>query len=394
MTATSFEIHGHCDDRFAAVRAEFERNFTERGDVGAAVAVTIDGEPVIDLWAGWLDEARTRPWDRDALINIYSVGKAMTAISVLRLVEQGKVDLDAPVATYWPEFAQAGKENVPVRYLLTHQAGLVAVRKPLPPGGFLDWDLMTTELAAQEPWWKPGTGHGYHTNTYGHLGGEIVRRVAGRSLGTYFREELSEPLGVELLIGFGPEYDHRVADIIPYRGEQDPNRRPWLNQDPATLEGIELARYLAYRNPPPKEDGSTGVNTRAWRAAEYPSTNPHGNARGIARLFGALACGGSVDNVEVLTPETIEQANTIQADGEDLVLGRPTRFGLGFQLTMPGVRPLGPNPRAFGHYGAGALLGFADPDAGLGFGYVCNQSGRSWRDPRNIALIDAVYSAV
>lgn len=393
MTATALEIHGHCDERFAAVRREFERNFAERGDVGAAVALTIDGEPVVDLWAGWLDEGRTRPWERDALINIYSVGKAMTAISLLRLVDEGKVDLDAPVATYWPEFAQAGKADLPVRYLLTHQAGLVAIEKPLAPGSFLDWDLMISELAAQAPWWTPGTGHGYHTNTYGHLGGEIVRRVTGRSLGAYFREEIATPLDVELLIGFGPEYDHRVADIIPYRGEQDASRRPWLDADPATLEGIELGRYLAYRNPAPKEDGSTGVNTRAWRAAEYPSTNPHGNARGIARLFGALACDGEVDGIRVLSPETIDRANTIEADGEDLVLGRPTRFGLGFQLTMPGVRPLGPNLRSFGHYGAGGMLGFADPDQRLGFGFVCNQSGRSWRDPRNIALIDAIYES-
>ena len=394
MTTTAVDIHGRCDERFAAVREEFTRNFEERGDLGAACSILIDGEPVVDLWAGWLDEDRTRPWERDAIVNIYSVGKAMTAICVLRLVDEGRVDLDAPAATYWPEFAQAGKADVPVRYLLTHQAGLVAVGKPLPPGSFLDWELMTSELAAQEPWWTPGEGHGYHTNTYGHLGGEIVRRVDGRSLGTYVHEEIAGPLDADLLIGFGPELDDQCADIIPYRGEQDPNRRPWLNEDPATLEGLALGRYLAYRNPPPKEDGSTGVNTRAWRAAEYPSTNPHGNARGIARLFGALARGGELDGYRLLSEESIERANTIEADGEDLVLGRPTRFGLGFQLTIPGVRPLGPNPRAFGHYGAGALLGFADPDERLGFAYVCNQSGRSWRDPRNIALIDAMYASV
>jgi CubicO group peptidase (beta-lactamase class C family) len=387
-------IHGHCDDRFASVRDEFRRNFEERGDVGAACSVVIDGETVVDLWAGWLDEQRTRPWEREAIGNIYSVGKALTAICLLRLVEAGRVDLEEPAATYWPEFAQAGKERLPVRQLLTHEAGLIAVAKPLPPGGFLDWELMTTELAAQQPWWTPGEGHGYHTNTYGFLGGEIVRRVDGRSLGTYLREEIAEPLEADLLVGFGPEHDHRVADAIPYRGEPDPNRRPWLDADPATLEGFALGRHLAYSNPPPKKDGSTGANSRAWRAAEYPSTNPHGNARGIARLFGALARGGTLDGVRVLSEATIDRANTIEVDGEDLVLGRPTRFGLGFQLTMPGIRPLGPNPRSFGHYGAGALLGFADPDERLGFGYVCNQAGRSWRDPRNIALIDAVYASL
>jgi CubicO group peptidase (beta-lactamase class C family) len=394
MTTTAVEIHGQCDDRFALVRDEFIRNFEERGDIGAACSIVIDGEPIVDLWAGWLDEDRTRPWERDAILNIYSIGKAMTGIAVLRLVDEGRVDLEEPAATYWPEFSQGGKGDMPLRLLLTHQTGLIAVRKPLPSGSFLDWDLMTSELAAQEPWWTPGEGHGYHTNTYGFLGGEIVRRVDGRSLGTYFREEIAEPLGAELLIGFGPEYDHRTADSIPYRGEQDPNRRPWLDQDPDTLEGLELGRYLAYRNPPPKEDGSTGVNTRAWRAAEYPSTNPHGNARGVARLFGALARGGDIDGFRVLSAATIDRANTIEADGEDLVLGRPTRFGLGFQLTMPGIRPLGPNPKAFGHYGASALIGFADPDEQLGFAYLCNQGGRSWRDPRNIALIDATYASL
>ena len=388
------EIHGRCDERLGAVRRAFEQNFLERGDIGAACSVTIDGEPVVDLWCGTLDRDGRCPWGRDALMNIYSVGKAMTAVALLRLVDRGLVDLDEPVASYWPEFAEAGKERLPVRQLLTHQAGLVAVARPLPPGSFLDWNLMTSELARQEPWWTPGTGHGYHTNTYGFLAGEVVRRVDGRSLGTFFREEISAPLGIELLIGFGPEYDHRVADIIPYTGDPDPARRPWLEADPETLRGVELGRYLSYRNPRPKDDGSTGVNTRAWRAAEYPSTNPHGNARGMARLFGALASGGAVDGFRVLDEETVERARAIESDGTDLVLGRPTRFGLGFQLTIPGVRPLGPNPQTFGHYGAGGLLGFADPTERLGFGYVCNQAGRSWRDPRNIALIDAVYDSL
>ncbi len=390
----SVEISGHCDERFNNVRDAFARNFIERGDVGAACSVVIDGLTVVDLWSGWLDEARTRPWESDSIVGIYSIGKALTAITVLRLLDEQLITLEEPVSTYWPEFGQSGKSGIPVRELLTHEAGLISVRKPLPPGSFLDWELMTSELAAQTPWWTPGSGHGYHSNTYGFLGGEVVRRVDGRSVGTFFREEIAEPLGVDLLIGFGAEYDYRVADAIPYRGQEDPNRRPWLTQDPKTLEGLELGRYMAYRNPPQKKDGSTNANTRAWRAAEYPSTNPHGNARGVARLFGALARGGDIDGVRVLSEQTIERANTIEADGEDLVLGRPTRFGLGFQLTIPDVRPLGPNPRTFGHYGASALVGFADPDERLGFAYVCNQAGRSWRDPRNIALIDAVYDSL
>jgi CubicO group peptidase (beta-lactamase class C family) len=251
---------------------------------------------------------------------------------------------------------------------------------------------MTEALAEQEPWWEPGTRFGYHTNTHGFLAGEVLRRVDGRRPGQYIREELAGPMGIDFLLGFGPEHDARVADWINYQpapGEE--SQRPWLERDPATLDGIDLCRVLAYRNPPPLPDA--GTNSRAWRAGEIPSTNPHSNARAIARFYGGLANGGVIDGKRLLSPGLIEQARTIQADGEDVILGRPNRFGLGFQLTIPGVRPLGPGERSFGHYGNGAVLGFADPEAGLGFGYVCNRAGRSWRDPRNIALVDAVYSA-
>ncbi len=387
-------IAGICDPRFSRVRDAFGRNLGERGDVGAAVAVTLDGVPVVDLWGGWRDEQCQLPWQSDTIINIWSVGKAVSAVCLLRLVERGLVDLDSPVARYWPEFARAGKETLPVRFLLTHQAGLPAVRRQLPPGAnILSWETMTDALAAQEPWWQPGTRFGYHANTMGFLVGEVVRRVDGRSIGTVVREDLAGRFGIDVLIGFGPEHDPRVADWIAYHAPPgDEAQRPWLERDPATLEGIDLARVLAYRNPPPLPDG--GVNSRPWRAAEYPSTNPHGNARALARFFGGLARGGLVDGQSLLTPDMIARANTIEADGEDAILGRPNRFGLGFQLTIPGVRPLGPGGRSFGHYGNGGVLGFADPEARLGFGFVCNRAGRSWRDPRNLALVDAVYASL
>ncbi len=385
---------GYCDPRFERVRNEFERNLAERGDVGAAVAVTLGGTPVVDLWGGFMDAERTLPWRAETLVNVWSLGKAVSALCVLRLVDRGAVELEAPVARYWPEFAAAGKASITVRQLLSHSAGLPAVRKPLPPGAnLLDWDGMTMALAEQEPWWEPGTRFGYHVNTFGFLLGEIVRRVDGRSIGRFIREELADSLGIDFIVGMDAADDSRTADWIAYQaapGEE--SQRPWLERDPATLEGIELARLLAYRNPPSLPDG--GVNTRTWRAAEFPSTNPHSNARALARLFGGLACGGLVDGKRLLEPSTIDRANTIEADGEDAILGRPNRFGLGFQLTIPGVRPLGPGARAFGHYGNGAVLGFADPDAGLGFGFVCNRAGRSWRDPRNVALVDAVYASV
>ncbi|MEO9255959.1 MAG: serine hydrolase domain-containing protein, partial [Tepidiformaceae bacterium] len=294
----------------------------------------------------------------------------------------------------WPEFAQAGKADVPVRYLLSHQAGLPAVRKPLPPGAtILSWDTMTTSLAEQEPWWEPGSAFGYHTNTFGFLVGEVLRRVDGRTIGAYIRDEIAAPFGVDFLVGFGSEHDPRVADWIPYQpppGED--TQRPWLEVDSAAVQGVALARVLAYRNPPALPDA--GVNSRIWRSAEFPSTNPHSNARALARLFGGLANQGMLEGTQLLDHAIIEEANTVQADGEDLILGRPNRFGLGFQLTIPGIRPLGPGLRSFGHYGNGAILGFADPDAGIGFGFVCNRAGRSWRDPRNIALVDALYASL
>jgi CubicO group peptidase (beta-lactamase class C family) len=394
VTAPIASIDGLCHSRFDRVRDAFEANFRERGDIGAAVAVTLGGEPVVDLWGGWLDEARTRPWLPDAIINVWSIGKAVTAVCLLRLIEQGRVELEAPIARYWPEFAQAGKANLPVRLLFNHQAGLPAIAKPLEPGTqLLNWNAMASALAEQEPWWDPGSRFGYHTNTFGFLLGESVRRVDGRSLGTYLREEIAEPMGIDFLIGFGPEHDQRVADWINYRRDPgEPADRPWLERDPATLSGIDLARVLAYRNPPTLPGAQT--NSRVWRAAEFPSTNGHSNARAVARFYGGLATDGKVAGEHLLSPETIARANTIESDGEDSILGRPNRFGLGFQLTIPGVRPLGPGARSFGHYGNGGLLGFADPDAGIGFGFVGNNSGRSWRDPRNIALIDALYASL
>ena len=388
--SASAPLSGSCSPRFSAIRKAFENNFAEHDEVGAAVSVVVDGETVVDLWGGWHEREHRSEWQADSIVNVWSVGKAIAAVALLRLVDAGKVSLEAPVSTYWPEFARGGKADLPVKYLMAHRAGLCAIRQPLPPAYQLtNWDGMCQALAKQEPWWEPGTVFGYHTNTYGFLVGEIVRRVDGRRLRDVVTGDIAEPCHAAFYNGFGPELDHRVATWIQYqRPDDEATDRPWLEADPATLQGIPLARLLAYRNPP----GAAGadVNSRLWRAAEYPSTSPHSNARSIARIFGELARDGG----KLLSPETIDRANTIEADGEDVVLDRPNRFGLGFQLTIPGVRPFGPNPRSFGHFGNGGLLGFADPTTRLGFSYVCNRGGRSWRDPRNIALIDAVYDSL
>jgi CubicO group peptidase (beta-lactamase class C family) len=357
------DVQGACDPRFARVRKTFEESFAN-GELGAAVSVVIDGESVVDLWGGFADEAQTRPWERDTIVNVYSTTKGMTAICANRLIDEGRLDIDKPVAHYWPEFAQKGKDQIPVRQLLCHRAGVVAISKQLPSDKRYDWDEMATALAEQEPFWEPGTRHGYHAMTFGNLVGEVVRRIDGRSLGTYWREEVSEPLGLDFHIGFGPELDPRVADMIPAKPvEGQPDMLQMLAQNPDSLAAKVFAN----------DGGGFAVNTREWRAAELPAGNGHGTARGLARVYGALARGGEIDGVRVLSPEGIERANTEQVHGEDAVLTPlHTRFGLGFMMTQPMI-PFGPNPRSFGHPGAGGSIAFADPDTRLGFGYVMNQ---------------------
>jgi len=386
-------VHGHCEARFTRVRAALAEILASGAEVGAALAVAVDGGAVIDLWGGHADGARTRAWERDTLVNLYSVGKAVSAVCALRLVEAGRLDLDAPVARYWPEFAQAGKATIPVRFLLTHQVALPAVARPLPPGSWQHWDVMTEALAAQAPWWEPGAGHGYHVNMQGFLIGEVVRRVTGRTYGTYLRESLAGPAGIDFFVGLPPALDARCAELVPRPAStEDEALRRALGVDPATLSGLDLMRFNAYRNPP-EVSGTGVVNTRAWRAAEVPSTNGHGNARAVARLYSALAGNGTLDGVHVLSPELIARACAVQVHGDDIVLQRPTRFGLGFQLTMA-ERPLGPNPRAFGHFGAGGSLGFADPDAHVAFGYAMNQGRAGWQHKHVRHLIDLVYAAL
>ncbi len=387
------KVHGSCDQRFVALRDAFVDNFRERGELGAALSVTIEGRPVVDIWAGWADQARERLWDRDTLVDVFSVGKGMVTLSLLVLIERGQVDLDAPVARYWPDFAARGKAAITVRTLLGHRAGLPAIRRLLPDLAMYDWQLMTSALADQEPWWKPGERHGYHVNTFGFLVGEIVRRVSGQTIGSFFRSEIAGPLDADFHFGIGAEEDPRIAEFIWSADKQQPrisDLDPGLAEDDAE-QALLLRR--TYLNPPGLSGLGTTVNTRAWRSAEIPSANGHANARATARVYSALACGGAVDGVRLLTPETIEEATLEASSGIDFVLRRPSRFGLGFQLTQP-ERPLGPNPRSFGHFGAGGSLGFADPDARLSFGYTANRAGARWQNPRNKALIDAAYECL
>ena len=402
-------IEGSCHPRFQRVRDAFEIAFEKNREVGAAIAFDLDGENVVDLWAGHVDKEKTQPWRHDTIVNTYSTTKGMTAICAARLVEQGRLDLDAPVADYWPEFAQAGKDELPVRYLLSHRAGLPTLRKPMPDESLYDWEAMTSALAAETPWWEPGTKQGYHAVTYGFLVGEVIRRVAGRTAGQMFREDIAEPLEADFQIGLPASEDGRVSDIIgsilppkmPKKKADDPDAKSKKTEarikgpmadffremaDPTTMVGG------AFGNPRQRRDA---VNTRAWRAAEIPSANGHGNATALARIYGTLARGGERDGVRILEKESIDRTRTEQGFEPDLILGgMKIRYGLGWMLRSQTL-PATPSPNAFGHAGAGGSLGVADPDARVGFGYVMNRLKPGLMGGVTaFAALDAFYAAL
>ncbi|MGD0118264.1 MAG: serine hydrolase domain-containing protein [Candidatus Binatus sp.] len=383
------KIEGTCDPKFNRVKDAFAENFEKRSEVGAAASVMLDGKTVVDIWAGYADKARTRPWTRDTLVNVYSTTKGVTAICAHRLVDKGLIDIDAPVAKYWPEFAQAGKDKLPVRFLLSHRAGLPAVRKILDGDALFNWTTMTAALAEQEPWWVPGTTHGYHAITFGWLVGEVIRRVTGKTPGVYLRDELAGPLKLDFHIGLEAKHDARTADMLaaPPPAPGEPNIFAEAMKNP------ESVAAKAFMNPPVMAKPGL-VNSREWRAAEIPAANGHGTATSLARLYGALARGGELDGVRVMSKDEIAKCSIEQSNGPDAVLTLNTRFSQGFMMSQPGAS-LGPNPKSFGHPGAGGSLGYADPEAKIGFGYTMNKMQTSLLiDPRATAIIDAVYASM
>jgi CubicO group peptidase (beta-lactamase class C family) len=386
--STGAPIQGTCDARFASVREVFAEQLAKPEEIGAALSVTLDGQIVVDLWGGHADAGRARAWTPDTLVNVFSTTKGMTALCAHRLADQGKLDFDAPVARYWPEFAQSGKQAIPVRWLLDHSAGLAAVEKPLPAGAMCDWDAMTAALAEQAPLWEPGTAHGYHALTFGWLVGEVVRRVAGKSLGCYFRDEIAGPLGADFWIGTRAALDARTAELVP-------GPLPGPGEANLLLELMAQAKPWALKsflNPAPP---AGGMNGRAWRAAEIPAGNGHASARGLARVYTALACGGTLDGVGVLSPAQIDAARTSRRHGADLLIPLTTHFAQGFQLGTK-AEPIGPSGRSFGHSGAGGSFGFADPESRLGFGYVMNrmENGLFLIGPRATALMNAAFASL
>jgi CubicO group peptidase (beta-lactamase class C family) len=391
VTLPTPNLAGHCDPRFLRVREAFAENFVAHGELGAGVAVYIDGRSVLSLWGGLASRAEQRPWAEDTLVNVYSTTKGLAALCVHHLVDHGKLDLDAPVARLWPEFAAEGKSGITLRMLLGHRAGLPAIRTPLPHAALYEQATMARALAAEAPFWTPNDKHGYHAQTFGFLLAEVVRRATGRTLGAYLREEITGPLGADVHIGLAASDDARVAKITRPAGAAPAQGEP----DLVAIFGREpeSVTALAFMNPTPSPGA---VNTREFRAAEIPASNGHATAEGLARVYATLACGGRALGATLLSAEGVERCHSQQSYGHDEVLRLTTRFGLGFMLSQPsGGGCFSPNAEAFGHPGLGGSIAFADPVARIGFGYVMNRAGTNILvGDRPRRLIDALYESL
>ena len=378
-------ISGTCDARFAAVREAFEYNFAEHNEIGGAVNITVAGRTVVDLWGGFATPAKDVAWQDHQLVNAFSVGKGVTAVIAAQCVARGDFAYDSPVTRFWPEFGAQGKEQLTVRDLLGHRGGIPAIRQRLPPGAMFDWALMTAALASERPWWQPGTAHGYHVNTFGFLVGEVIRRATGLTIGQLIQRDIASPLAADIYLG-APEHLHSRMAEFEWPGG------PPSEDVPDGMDEAQQMQFNTYSNPSGLS-GAGVVNSAQWRSAEMPSTNMHASARGVSTLYTALALGGTLNRIQVLPSDVLAQASTEVSHGEDQVLARTSRFAHGFQIPIP-ERGFGPHAESFGHYGAGGSVGFADPVSQVGFGYVMNQMGPRWQNPRNRALIDALYSCL
>lgn len=381
-------VHGTVAKGYERVRDAFEANFRDGGEVGAAFCLHVKSRKVVDLWGGIADPETGTRWKEDTAALVFSVTKAATAICALRLVDQGRLDLDAPVARYWPEFAAAGKADIPVRMLLNHRAGLPVVDTELTRAQVLNVAPVVDALARQAPVWAPGTQHGYHALTYGWLVGELVRRVTGKSIGAYFRDEIAVPLGLDFWIGLPESIEPRVARILPA-----PPPDPALAAQLAALfgPGSLLSRALTLNGTLGGDEFGHVYNLPEVRRAEMPAVNGITTARSLSRMF--AACIGTVKGMRLLGKRTLAKACTIESDAADAVLVMRTTFGLGFMLNGPEIPLLG--PASFGHAGAGGALGFADAPSGVAFGYVMNQMGRGLLvDPRAARLIQSVRESL
>jgi len=390
-----FTLEGSVADEFEPIRDAFIENFRIEDEVGASCSVVIDGRTVVDLWGGWRDGAMTTPWDERNTVCMMSVAKGITGIAFNMLVDRGLIDIDQPVAAYWPEFAQNGKQHIKVRWLLDHRAAIpVLTTDPMYPGGIFDREAYVKALEVQEPLWEPGTRAAYHVHNQGFLLGEVMRRVCGLTVGPFVRQEIAGPLEADYWIGgMTAREQATVAEIIP-----NMDARLFAAKDVAMPDNTEwtgeVLRPLAFRQNP-DEPWHTTLNRPLWREVEIASGNGHGNARGVARIYGSVVSPVSINAVTLMSLEGLERMITEQHNQTELLQERPYHQALGVLLNTPAAVYMGPNPRSFGHHGIGGSIGFGDPDARIGFSYACNKlHAVGDNGPRARRLIDALYSLI
>jgi CubicO group peptidase (beta-lactamase class C family) len=375
------EVHGICDDRFARVRDALATQL-DGEELGASIAVDVDGETVVDLWGGYRDEARTTPWTQDTIVNVWSTTKTITNLAMLTLVEKGQLDVHAPVCEYWPEFHANGKEDVRVRHLMSHTSGVAGWDPPFTVEDMYDWELATSRLAAQAPWWEPGTASGYHASDQGHLLGEVLRRIDGRHLKQYVAEELAGPLGADFQIGARPEDEGRISPVVP---------PPPLPIDLSTLDPASPV-FRCFTGP---VLDAAEANTPQWRAADMGAVNGHSNARGVLDVMRVVSLGGEAGGVRLLSDKTLDLIFDVQADGIDLVLGVPFRLGIGFGISPSGAVPYLPEGRVCFWGGWGGSMIVMDLDRRVTTSYMMNRMAPGIvGSPRAEAYIDAVYAAL
>ena len=374
------EVQGTCDSRFEALRTILQAHIDSGADLGASVAVAVEGEIVVDLWGGWADSDKTSPWQSDTITNVWSSTKTMMALSALLLADRGQLDLYAPVAEYWPEFAANGKGDVRVRHLLSHTSGVSAWAQPVEVSDIFDWEKSTSMLAAQAPWWEPGTASGYHALNQGHLVGEVIRRITGLKLGEFFAKEIAGPLDADFHIGLDPDQFHRVSNVVP---------PPPLPIDMATLDP-DSVMVKTFTGPAP--DASVAW-TSEWRQADIGAANGHGNARSVAKVQAAVSNGGVAGGTRLMSQDTIDLIFDEQSNGMDLVLGVPVRFGIGYGLPNE-MMPVPPDARLCFWGGWGGSIVINDLDHHMTLAYMMNRMEAGLvGDTRGFELILAAMTA-
>jgi CubicO group peptidase (beta-lactamase class C family) len=376
------DLQGKCDERFGALRTALQQNVDSGAELGVSFVVDLDGEIAVDMWGGYRDEARTQPWEKDTITNVWSTTKTVTSLAALMLVDRGELDVDAPVARYWPEFAAAGKQDVLVRHLLSHNSGVSGLDQPAVMEDLYDFDKAVSRFAAQAPWWPPGTASGYHALNFGHLVGEVLRRITGTSLKQFVAEQIAGPLGADFQIGAGEQDWSRIAGVVP---------PPPL---PFDLEALGMDSPVVKTMTGPAADAAA-ANTAAWRLADIGAANGHGNARSVARILSVISRGGEVDGVRLVRPETIELIFREQSNGVDLVLGVPLRFGIGYGLPQLDSLPYVPDEKICFWGGWGGSVIIMDVGRRMTISYMMNKMGPGIvGSDRSEQYVRAIYDVV